>query len=64
MMRNNDFDAIVNAKQTLRSHIMLDPSKSFVMHDAAPPDEAPDVQFSPERGASVHSLKPRGSSPR
>lgn len=60
MMRNNDFDAIVSAKQALKSHIALKPSKSFAM-DSAPPDEAPDDKYSPQRGMSVHNLKSNGS---
>ena len=50
MMRNNDFDALVSAKQTLRSKIIIKPSKSSTTFDLSvmPPDEACDDKYHPD----------------
>ncbi len=38
MMRNNDFDAIVQAKQALKTHVVLKPSPSSALQ-TSPEDE-------------------------
>jgi|LauGreStaDraftv2_3_1035109.scaffolds.fasta_scaffold273434_2 hypothetical protein len=47
MMRNNDFDALVSAKQTLRGKI-LRPSSSTLVIDP-PPDEVFDDKYCPSK---------------
>ena len=55
MMRNNDFEAVVNAKAALKSKVIIAPSKSFALLSGdAPPEEDYDETYSPERGQSIH----------
>lgn len=59
MMRNNDFDAIVQAKQALKTHVVLKPSPSSALQ-TAPEDEETDPQFDPiSRAASRAQLGPQ-----
>ena len=47
MMRNNDFDALVSAKQTLRSKMIIKPSTTNFDLSGIPPDEAYDDKYHP-----------------
>lgn len=50
MMRNNDFEQLVQAKTALKSHVIVQPTKSIMVRgpeSEMPDDEDFDVRFNP-----------------
>ena len=52
MMRNNDFEALVQAKTALKTKMVMRPSASVIAHEQEPPDDDFDDRFAPSRATS------------